>query len=439
MIELLAGPLAIRGLQWLEQQTVFLCAALLLMTLLRPMLMRAAGPRGVHAAWLAVPLGQLALQLPRPTVLPPLQVLALIPQLGPQPGTAGEMAAAPQAWEPGAVLLMWLAGVVLLLAMQWHAQGRMLTRLVRGPLVWRSPAGCSPALVGLWRPRLVLPADFRRRFTGPERALVLAHEAAHARRGDNAWTLLARLMVCLHWFNPLAWWALRRFAQDQELACDAVVLQHAPARDLALYAHALLKTGCAPSSTALWPPLAASWQSSHPLQRRVQMLKNHRTHVAHAGRIRLGAVVAAALLSLLGYALQGQAQAQSTGAPVDLRLTVRDGETLLGEPRVITREGQPATVAFQPAGADSGTAWRIELTPQALPDASYRLDLVLYQGEAAEAVARPRLVVKAGQPGRVEIGEAGRTLKIDLLARPAPEKSPEPARQARGLRESLPM
>lgn len=437
MIELLAGPLAIRGLQWLGQQTVFLCAALLLMTLLRPVLMRATGPRGVHAAWLAVPLGQLVLQLPGPTVLPPLQVLTLLPQAAPLPAASGAMAAMPDAWEPGAVLLMWLAGVVALLAMQWRAQGQLLARLVRGPAVWRSPAGCSPALVGLWRPRLVLPMDFRQRFTAPERTLVLAHEAVHARRGDNAWTLLARLLVCLHWFNPLAWWALRRFAQDQELACDALVLQHAPARDLAHYAHALLKTGHLPSSRALWPPLAASWQSPHPLQRRVQMLKNHRTHAAQTGRIRLGAALAALLMSALGYALQ--AQAQPTGASVDLRLSVRDGETLLGEPRVITRDGQPATVAFQPAGADTGASWRIELTPQALPDASYRLDLVLYRGTAAEAIARPKLLVKAGEPGRVEIGEAGRTLKIDLVARPGPQKLPEPARQARGLRESLPM
>lgn len=427
MIELLTAPLAIRGLQWLGQQTVFLCAALLMMTLLRPVLMRAAGPRGVHAAWLAVPLGQLALQLPGPTVLPPLQVLALIPQAGPLPATPGAMATAPQAWEPGAVLLMWLAGVVVLLAMQGYAQGRMLTRLVRGPVVWRSPAGCSPALVGLWRPRLVLPADFRRRFTGPERALVLAHEATHARRGDNAWTLLARLLVCLHWFNPLAWWALRRFAEDQELACDAVVLQHAPARDLAHYAHALLKTGCTPSSTAVWPPLAASWQSPHPLQRRVQMLKNHRTHATHAGRIRLGAALAALLMSALGYTLQ--VQAQPTGASVDLRLSVRDGETLLGEPRVITRDGQPAAIAFSP---DTGSSWRIEVTPKALPDARYRLDMALYQGQAAEPLARPQLIVQAGQSSRVEIGKEGHALRIDLQAQAGPANLPAPdAKEAR--------
>ena len=157
------------------------------------------------------------------------------------------------------------------------------------------------------------------------------------------------------------------------------------------------------------------------------MLKTYRTHAAHAGRVRLGAAVAAVLLSLLGYGLQ--VQAQPTPASVDLRLSVRDGETLLGEPRVLTRDGQLAALSFRP---DTGTGWRIEVTPQALPDARYRLDMALYQGQATEPLARPQLIVLAGQAGRVEIGQEGHALRIDLQAQAGPTQLPAPgAKEAR--------
>lgn len=157
------------------------------------------------------------------------------------------------------------------------------------------------------------------------------------------------------------------------------------------------------------------------------MLKNHRTHATHAGRIRLGAALAALLMSALGYSLQ--VQAQPTAASVDLRLSVRDGETLLGEPRVITRDGQPAAIAFSP---DTGSSWRIEVTPKALPDARYRLDMALYQGQAAEPLARPQLIVQAGQSSRVEIGKEGHALRIDLQAQAGPAHLPAPdAKEAR--------
>ena len=67
---------------------------------------------------------------------------------------------------------------------------------------WRACALLSaPVLVGLARPRILLPEGL----TGEKRAYALAHEAAHAKRRD-LWYKALLLWVCaLHWFNPLVW------------------------------------------------------------------------------------------------------------------------------------------------------------------------------------------------------------------------------------------
>ena len=415
-----AGLDATACLQGLARQTAFFSVSVLLHALLRPLLVRAAGPRAAHAAWLALPLGLLGLLAPGAAGLPPLPLLTLVVPAAP-PAWIDSAAAAPTGTHMARLLMLgWLAGLGALLLLQWRAHAQVRAHLDRTQAPWRSPAGCSPALIGLWRPCLVLPADFEQRFSPAEQALVLAHEAVHARRHDNAWTLLARLIACLHWFNPLAWWALRRFAQDQELACDAVVLQQARPDDLAHYAHALLKAGQPPDLGAACPALAASWQDTHPLKRRIMMLKKHPLHARHAWRVRLGAGLCALLLGGLGYSVQAQ-DAKQAPQPIELRLSIHEGSTLLGQPRLMVQDGQAAAVEFKSdAGAQAGSPLRIGVTTKATAGGRYHVALKLGQGQPLTLLAQPQLEFKSGEPVRVDVNEGGRHLRLDIQAQPWP-------------------
>ena len=94
----------------------------------------------------------------------------------------------------------------------------------------------SPAVYGIFRPKIVLPAST------PEAdyPMILAHETAHVRRGDNLFRLIAFLSVALHWFNPLAWVFLRCYLSDAEEACDERVLSKLDEEGRRDYARCLL-------------------------------------------------------------------------------------------------------------------------------------------------------------------------------------------------------
>ena len=124
---------------------------------------------------------------------------------------------------------VWLAGAAGVLAVQLvrYAAFRRHTRR------WSSPAGeyegipvygcallSAPALVGLFRPRILLPEGL----TEEQRTYALAHEAVHARRHDLWYKALLLWARAVHWFNPLVWLLGRAAERDVEICCDAAAL-----------------------------------------------------------------------------------------------------------------------------------------------------------------------------------------------------------------------
>ena len=279
----------------LLEQSLLFSVAVLLLALLRPLLRRLLDAGAVYLAWLLVPLMMLSPWMPsllQGQVLPvPVQSLDQVvpawlkPALAPaanapsashRPGTTG---VARPGIEPQQLAVgLWTLGAAALLALLTWRQRRFSGRLQRSGAQWIAPAGESPALLGLWRSRLVLPQDFEQRFSPREQALILDHEAVHARRHDNVWNLLAAGLLVLQWFNPLAWWALRRMRQDQELACDAAVLNRQTTTDsgeeplVKTYINALLKS----HPNRGLPVLSTGWAHQHPLLERVRGLRLHR-------------------------------------------------------------------------------------------------------------------------------------------------------------------
>ena len=88
-----------------------------------------------------------------------------------------------------------------------------------------SHINAMPIAWGWWRPIILLPSTFASQ-TNEEKELVLRHELAHIKRKDCLTQTIAWLICCIHWFNPLAWMAVRDMRIHRERACDDLVLRY---------------------------------------------------------------------------------------------------------------------------------------------------------------------------------------------------------------------
>lgn len=96
----------------------------------------------------------------------------------------------------------------------------------------------SPAVYGIVKPKIILPASYKDRDVD----LVILHENTHIRSFDNLWRMIAFVIVALHWFNPLCWLFLKEFLADLELSCDERVLTKIGSDRAKDYASSLLES-----------------------------------------------------------------------------------------------------------------------------------------------------------------------------------------------------
>lgn len=90
-----------------------------------------------------------------------------------------------------------------------------------GKNVWECGEIGSPFTMGLIRPRIYIPFGL----SGEDRKYILRHETMHIRHGDPILYVLITAAVCVHWWNPVVWYAAGRMRQDIEMNCDESVLQ----------------------------------------------------------------------------------------------------------------------------------------------------------------------------------------------------------------------
>jgi bla regulator protein blaR1 len=163
-------------------------------------------------------------------------------------------------------LTFWLGGAALFFIIQMIRYASMRDDLlseaeeiasIDGVRVVASDQVAGPLAFGLFKRFIAVPQDFTKTYSPAERDLAIAHEMAHHKSGDLFANLAAFLILCLQWFNPVAWMSWSAFRFDQEAACDARVLAGKGAEERAIYGQALAKTafdGVPTFATALNSP-----------------------------------------------------------------------------------------------------------------------------------------------------------------------------------------
>jgi len=79
----------------------------------------------------------------------------------------------------------------------------------------------SPFVLGVFSPRIYMPIGL----SVQERGYIVLHEQTHIRRHDHIVKFAAYFILCVHWFNPLAWAAFLLMGVDMEMSCDERVLK----------------------------------------------------------------------------------------------------------------------------------------------------------------------------------------------------------------------
>lgn len=137
----------------------------------------------------------------------------------------------------------------------------------RAVAIYSVPELPSPALFGLFRPAILLPANLDKK----RLRSVCLHEIAHLRRKDVLINWLMISAQTLHWFNPLVWISFRRLRADQELLCDEDVMRMLRPDERQSYGETLLALA-SPRSQAFSTLIPVS-SNFKQLKERIGMIK----------------------------------------------------------------------------------------------------------------------------------------------------------------------
>jgi bla regulator protein BlaR1 len=173
---------ALAGMSWTAS------AAIIVLLALRKAIRYLFGAQLAYLAWAVVPAALLA------TILPSIQtnqqsLVVAAPMLQLATYMAPALHSAGAAWINWAVLA-WALGSAALIMCFWRDHKRFLAGLgqlvERDDIIHTASESGGPALIGIWRPRIIVPSDFSTRYTAHEQRLILAHEREHALRRDPA-------------------------------------------------------------------------------------------------------------------------------------------------------------------------------------------------------------------------------------------------------------
>ena len=267
---------------------------------------------------------------------------------------------------------LWLGGAILFLATRTIAVRRQLRRWRRGeqptcadvralldeecaaagcrlPSVCMSTCVPVPAISGLLRPTLWLPAGLAEQVGEAALRDVIRHELAHLRRGDLWAQELFALVRGLHWWNPLVWLAVRTARADGEIACDEFVVQRMASAEPSAYGASLLKVlGAAGGRTGTSAALGV-FGTRKQLKRRILMITRYRT--PSRARTLFGMAVVAAVVALAA-TRELRAEQPAAGASGLVTTTAPDGwwENGSAEEKYVVgtdaTQGRPAPSAY---------------------------------------------------------------------------------------------
>lgn len=203
----------------------------------------------------------------------------------------------------------------------------------------------SPSLYGLFHPRLLMPAGILEEFNPEQLAHVFLHELSHFKRKDLWVNWIIQGLLTVHWFNPVVWYAFLKLSEDQEMACDAVTLEHIGTNDAKKYAYTLITLLEKNSDGPKIASLASLSGTQSQIGRRIAMIKGfHKTSIKWS--LLIIALVVTLTFVTLSNAKASISSTNETVAPVTNVALENNSKTVKIEPNtLISNEGWSLSIS----------------------------------------------------------------------------------------------
>ncbi len=230
------------------------------------------------------------------------------------------------------------------------------------PKVYSVPTEIAPLVWWIGgRAKVVIPEKVELHYQPHEIQWILAHELSHIKRGDHLIRWLEWFVCVVFWWNPIAWWARHCLRANEEVCCDAMVM-NALQPDPQSYGLLLLQIVEFVSSPGIRPPIeACAINSGDSLDRRFRMLVSMKTDT------KVSQWLSGGLLALaMGLLPFGIASGQDYDA-VERRLgaAVGDGEITLSQAQAMMRALRTTSEDQKSKKEEAAYALRSDETPTA--------------------------------------------------------------------------
>jgi beta-lactamase regulating signal transducer with metallopeptidase domain/sporulation protein YlmC with PRC-barrel domain len=243
-----------------------------------------------------------------------------------------------------------------------------------------------PAVIGLFRPIVLIPVRALTGLSPEQLEAVVAHELGHVKRFDVAVNFVQAIAETLFFFHPAMWWLNKRIRADREDCCDDVAVSVTGGK--VGYARAL-------AEMASWraAPHFAMAATGGPIAARVARLLGVREH--GAGARTAGAVTASLALAIAlvaGGVSFGWAKPAEAAAPVKVDVAVASPQPAVSvQPAVST---QPVVrVAASPVIAQAPPSPASPASPASPPNPPAKA-----RAQRPAAPAQPAIPAKPAAP-----------------------------------------
>ena len=248
----------------------------------------------------------------------------------------------------------------------------------RRPALRRSAAAATPMLVGVIRPRIILPD---RDYDDKTLENILRHELTHYRRRDLACKWFAVAIYSLHWFNPVTRLLRRELDRDCELSCDERLLRDMDRLDKQSYGETLIRLAAEKNLPRRVVATTFATEKRNLKERLVQIMT-----YKNKGRATLALVLAMLLLLCGCGAAAGPAASKGGQTPAELQAPAPTPE---GTQEPLSRDksaDRPAAAKVEPVTYTNNVTVKTvdELLAAIAPDTCITMELGVYNLSSAE-------------------------------------------------------